>query len=235
MLFTLLLTCAPAVVLRGDRVECQARLDPDAPFTVVERIARAEGHVLRDDRDPSPIWAGIAAVDTEVEMTVRAGERLLTARSRFAVRSRPFPPLRLPPQPPEAQPGDDGLAGSFTLSLEAPRTLYVEDGPDAQWFIVAEPVPAPRATLRVHGGLPPEVQRNVLRHEGAHYRESRRSLEERDLQREIEDLHVFYAEAMAGDPLHERVRRKLQSFLDGIHDEQQLTVDEAMPIHMRLP
>jgi len=89
------------------------------------------------------------------------------------------------------------------------------------------------ATLRVHGGLPPEVQRNVLHHEGAHYRESRRSLEERDLQREIEDLHLFYAEAMAGDPLHERVRRKLQSFLDGIHDEQQLTVDEAMPIHIR--
>jgi len=160
-----------------------------------------------------------------VEMTVRAGGQLLTAQSRFTVQPRQFTALRLPPQPPEAEAGEETMAGSFTLSIDSPRTLYVEEGPDAQWFIVAEPVPPPRAAVRLNSALPPDAQRLVLRHEAAHYEDARRSLERKDLQAEIEALHVFYDQAMAGLPLHERMQWKLQGFLDKFRDRQRLTVE----------
>jgi hypothetical protein len=280
----LLFSCTPREVVRGGNVSCTARLEPAAPFVVTRRVSTAEGHELKDNSEQHAeqefSWSGPAAVSTQVAITVRAGSEALTARAEFQVKARAFPRLALPAAtppwdygpddafggwPPRLRPGPeqivaDGALGKFSLQLPTPRVQYVEEGPDARWFYVAEPVTPPRAQVRLHRALSPSdafydlqygsgdscrggdmeaLRAAVLRHEGAapseapsHYSETRRAFDTRDLQAEFEQMTLFYDEAMSREALHEAVRKKLQAFLDKLHDDQLQTVDVAAPVRM---
>ena len=273
-------------MVRGQPVSCTAHLEPQAPFVVLERLAMAEGHELRDaseqHAEQSFSWSGPAAVSTEVGIKVRAGEHVLLARSLFLVKARSFPRLELPAELPAWEYGEDALfggwppplrsvadnlvadgsLGQFSLVLQAAHTQYVEDGPNARWFYVAEPIAPPRVQVRLHRALGPEdpfyklqkggssgaclpgdvddLRNAVLRHEGAapgetpsHYAESRKALQLRDLQAELEELHLFYDDAMSKEALHDILHKKLQAFLNQLHEDQRQSVDAAAPVRMR--
>lgn len=290
----LVVTCTPARVVRAANVACSARLEPIGPMTVTELRAESERNVLRDPAEKHAageyVWSGIAVADTRVRVTVRSfsGETL-TGSSGFSVAPRQLPHLAVPDARPAWEYGEDSLfggwpprvaqasspadpitadgsLGALTISLSSPRTRYVEEGPNARWFYVSEPVPQPVVRVFLSRALKPadpfyllqnggpvvalrpgcaradlDVLRDrVLEHEGAlpsdrpsHFGETRKAFEERDVQGEVEEMRLFYDQALAGDPLQRLVGKKLQNFLDALRIDQRETVDARAPV--RLP
>lgn len=188
--------CLPARALRGTQVACTASVVPPQTALLVERLAVAGGHTLRDDSEvklePGALftWAGAAVVPTTVVVRAVAAGQSLRGEASFTVAAREWPALALRPLPPpqleqnagweygpdalfggwppavrEAgaqgtdRAGDrilaDGSLGIFRLTLASPPTQYVSEGPNARWFYVAEPAPAPVARVFLSRALRP--------------------------------------------------------------------------------
>lgn len=273
------LRCVPERPSRGERVECVVRA-PE-PFAVIEWRSEAEGHVVHNALDVRS-WAGPAAVDTNVSITVRDPQGTHVASAGFVVAPRAFPRTGLHEEPPPWSYGEDALFGGwpprvsggasgldplvadgalgvFLITLPTPRTRYVEEGPDARWFYVEEPLAQPEVRTRLSRALKPGdpfyaaqrggpftgvrppcdaagmdlLRERVAAHEALHFAETRRAFARRDLARETEAMHLFLDEAMSGDPLHEQVRARIQGFLDGLRRDQRVTVDERAPVLLR--
>ena len=287
--------CVPERPSRGERVECVVRA-PE-PFAIVEWRAEAQGHVVHNALDVRS-WAGPAAVDTNVFVTVRSeggtappgmqvrgpasASGVVTASAGFVVAPRSFPRVDLHAEPPPWSYGEDSLFGGwpplvrggssavdpiaadgslgvFLITLPTPRTRYVEEGPDARWFYVEEPLAQPELRMRLSRALKPGdpfyaaqrpgsiglsrwpcdagemdlLRQRVVDHETRHFAETRRAFARRDLSREIEAMHLFLDDAMRGDPLHEQVHARLQSFLDQLRRDQRETVDVRAPVLLR--
>lgn len=278
-------------MLRGELVTCSALVSPPQPAIFTERIAVAGGHALRDESEvrAAPgepfVWEGEAVLATTVIVHAFAGDEPLRGEASFEVVPRAFPKLKLPAVswefgpdwlfggwPPairrtfEKDPGDhilaDGSLGLFRISISSPHTEYVSEGPDARWFLVAEPTPTPLVTVLVSRALRPgdpfylaqrgslhtdcnfhdlELLRiGVLQHEGAlpgplpsHYSESKRMLEEAGLEKALEAMVLSLDEAMAGPPLSSRVDGQIRALLDRMTAEQRISVDERAPVRLR--
>jgi|GEM_PF-1526138 len=156
----------------------------------------------------------------------------------------------------------DGSLGLFRLTLTSPRTEYVSSGPDARWFFVREPAPPPEVSVLISRALRPgdpfyqaqqaaldrdcgandlELLRlGVLQHEGAvpgplpsHYGESKRILEEADLETSLEAMTLHLDEATGGPALALRIDRRIRALLDQLTAQQRVTVDARAPVRLR--
>lgn len=91
---TLLVSCAPAAPVRMEMVSCTAWMSDSTAFMPTHRKSETDGIVLVDESiaEGSEVrtydWRGRAIVATDVEISGRAGQALVSGKSSFSIRAR---------------------------------------------------------------------------------------------------------------------------------------------------
>ena len=234
------------VAVRDTRVEFTvhsggAELRGEAAFAVEPRRwprLTLAGEVAPWDFGPDPLFGGwpprlrLSGADPQVADGTLASFLL----------TQPSPPVAYADEGPDA------------------RWLYVgapAPQPHGQAWVSRALRPAdPFYELQTGGGGPPRpfcgrndlelLRRRLLQHEGAaasdgpsHFVESRRALERRDLQAELEAQTLFYDDAVLGPTLGQRIEALINAALESMTTDQIDSVDRhnpvGLPCRLRFP